>query len=60
MPHSDTSWDEQQRLLADAKTLAEFANLEPSGVETFRKGHPDFSRLRGGNTHPPLLKKMMC
>lgn len=42
MPHSDTSWDEQQRLLADAKTLAEFANLEPSGVETFRKGHPDF------------------
>jgi len=42
MRRSDTSWDEQQKLLADAKTLAEFANLTPEGVESFRKAHRDF------------------
>jgi hypothetical protein len=36
------SWEEQQEAIAAAKVLAEFANLEPDGVEEFRKAHPAF------------------
>src|SRR5580704_3968179 len=42
MRHSDTSWDERQKRLAEAKTLAAFANMEHSDVGAFRKAHPDF------------------
>jgi hypothetical protein len=36
------SWEEQQRLLKAAKALADFANLEPDGVQSFRADHQDF------------------
>jgi hypothetical protein len=36
------SWEEQQRALATARVLADFANLEPDGVERFQAAHPDF------------------
>ena len=39
---SEASWEEHQKLIADAKVLAEFANLTPDGVESFRSAHPDF------------------
>ena len=39
---NDASWEEQQKLIADAKVLAEFADLTSDGVESFRKAHPDF------------------
>jgi hypothetical protein len=42
MLRSDVSWEEQQRLIGDAKVLAKFANLTPDGVESFRSAHPDF------------------
>lgn len=39
---NQASWDEQDKNLRDAKVLAEFANLEPDGVDRFRAAHPDF------------------
>jgi hypothetical protein len=36
------SWDEQQQALDAARALADYANLEPEGVESFRTAHPDF------------------
>ncbi len=36
------SWEEQQRALTAARVLADFANLEPGGIESFRAAHPDF------------------
>lgn len=36
------SWEEQQRVMAAARVLADFANLEPDGVERFKTAHPDF------------------
>src|ERR1700686_5190375 len=39
---TQTSWEDQQRAMDAARVLAEFANLEPEGVESFRTDHPDF------------------
>lgn len=39
---TETSWKEQQDALAAARVLAGFANLEPEGVESFRRDHSDF------------------
>jgi hypothetical protein len=39
---TQTSWEDQQRAMDAARVLAEFANLEPDGVESFRADHPDF------------------
>jgi hypothetical protein len=39
---SDPGWEAEQKLIADAKVLAEFANLTPDGVQSFHNAHPDF------------------
>jgi hypothetical protein len=39
---TQASWEEQQRLLDAARVLADYANLEPDGVEGFAAAHPDF------------------
>src|SRR6266853_2032808 len=39
---NQASWEEQQRALAAARVLADFANLEPDDVESFKAAHPDF------------------
>ena len=57
MRHSDTSWDERQKRLAEAKTLADFANLEPSDVGAFRKDHPDFFPAAWWDYRPTTLTK---
>lgn len=42
MRHPDTSWNELQKRIAEAKALADFANLAPSDIRAFRKDNPDF------------------
>jgi hypothetical protein len=39
---SKANWERQDQALKLARVLAEFANLEPDGVESFQKAHPDF------------------
>jgi hypothetical protein len=36
------TWRKERDALRDVRLLAEFANLEPDGVERFRRDHPDF------------------
>ena len=36
------SWEDQQRVLCAARVLADFANLEPNGIDSFKAAHPDF------------------
>lgn len=42
MRNSNTTGEQLQKRIAEAKSLAAFANLEPGGVEKFRKDHRGF------------------
>src|ERR1700752_3879212 len=39
---TQTEWEKRNRLVKGAKALADFARLEPDGIESFREDHPDF------------------
>jgi hypothetical protein len=39
---SEASFQKQEQAFKTARTLADFANLEPEGVESFRAAHPDY------------------
>jgi hypothetical protein len=42
VPRTARSWTEQQEVLAYARVLAEFANLVPEAIDSFRAKYPDF------------------
>jgi len=42
MPRNQSSWNEHETRIEDARALAEFLDLEPFGLPQFRLKHPDF------------------
>jgi hypothetical protein len=48
------SWEEQQQAIDAAKILAKFANLEPDGVDGFRKDYPTFISQAWWDYRPTL------
>jgi len=53
----NANWEEQQKLIADAKVLARFANLTSDGVELFCRDNPDFFPVSWWDYRPTTLDK---